>query len=338
MQRIRLAGVPEQVNLPIRICLDEGIFQRYGVDVEYRVVPEGTGKLMELVESGEVDIAIMVADGFIAGRANGRKVNLYGTYVSSPLVWAVAGLPGPTAIEDLNQISEFNATKQFKYGISRRGSGSHTMAFYTNMKHGLGALNDESSFVVANNFQGLRKGVTDTVFDAFLWETFTTKPFFDSGELHKIGEVSTPWPAFLFVGATKSAAAMRLHGTIDFSQTVRTRLFPALRDGIEIFRGEHGRSVNISIERICSEFNFKPEDAREWLSKCRYNIPTTTVEETAGRDSDRLFAVNETVFADAVRVMQQAGLVGVDFSSAMLWDENDVISFCGVALASNAAE
>ena len=116
------------------------------------------GKLLELVESGEVDIAIMVTDGFIAGRAHGRKVNLLGTYVSSPLIWAVAGLPGPTAIEDIDQITAYNSEKQFKYGISRRGSGSHTMAFYTNMKHELGAL-DDNAFVIANNFQGLRKGL-----------------------------------------------------------------------------------------------------------------------------------------------------------------------------------
>ena len=30
------------------------------------------------------------------------------------------------------------------------------------------------------------------------------------------------------------------------------------------------------------------------------------------------------MFANAVQVMQQAGLVGIDFSPAMLWDDNDI--------------
>ena len=40
--------------------------------------------------SGEVDLALTVTDAFMVGKANGRRVQLLGTFVESPLVWAVA--------------------------------------------------------------------------------------------------------------------------------------------------------------------------------------------------------------------------------------------------------
>ena len=41
--KLVLAGVPEQVNIPLLICLKQGIFQKYGIDFEYKIIPEGTG-------------------------------------------------------------------------------------------------------------------------------------------------------------------------------------------------------------------------------------------------------------------------------------------------------
>ena len=47
--------------------------------------------MIEALENGEADVALTVTDGFIVGKANGKKIDLLGTYVKSPLVWAVAG-------------------------------------------------------------------------------------------------------------------------------------------------------------------------------------------------------------------------------------------------------
>ena len=112
----------------------------------------------------------------------------------------------------------------------------------------------------------------------------------------QIGEVSTPWPAFVFVGSTKSAATARLAATaggtaaggttaVDlFSQAVRMQLFPAIQEGIELFTGQSVRGgwegVDSSIQRICAEFNFKPEDAETWLAKCRFGFVTFSVNST----------------------------------------------------------
>ena len=48
---IRVIGVPEQVNIPIKICLEQKIFRKHGVDVQYTEVKEGTGKMLQMLDS-----------------------------------------------------------------------------------------------------------------------------------------------------------------------------------------------------------------------------------------------------------------------------------------------
>lgn len=321
--KLVIAGVPEQVNLPIQLCIEQQIFVEFGLDIEYRIVPEGTGKLIELVESGEVDIAIMVTDGFIVGRSNGKHINLLGTYVDSPLLWAIAAHP-QSSMDGIRDINAERMGKAPKYGISRRGSGSHTMAFYTNMKHELGAIDDTTSFVVANNFAGLRQGVAEKNIDVFLWETFTTKPYFDNGDLRKVGEVPTPWPAFVFVGSDRRHESPQ--DDAEFASLVRQRFYPAVAEGIRRFQGRVEGTEFIPdeaiVQRICSEFRFKPEDARLWLSRCRYGIPSKNEV-----DIDKLFAVDAEGIANAVDILRDAGLINCRFECLQLWDSNKAITF-----------
>jgi ABC-type nitrate/sulfonate/bicarbonate transport system substrate-binding protein len=59
--------------------------------------------MMKKLEAGEADLAITVTDGFIAGKASGANVALVGTYVDSPLTWAVCAHPD----SKLSSISDF---------------------------------------------------------------------------------------------------------------------------------------------------------------------------------------------------------------------------------------
>jgi len=52
---ITLAAVPEQVNIPIKICLEQGIFNKHNIDVNYVVVPEGTGNVYCIFNDVSVD-------------------------------------------------------------------------------------------------------------------------------------------------------------------------------------------------------------------------------------------------------------------------------------------
>ncbi len=131
-------------------------------------VPEGTGKM--LLECGEADIAMTVSDAFIVANAESRNVELVGTWLD---------------LLKHRQTITGNPHCKLRVGISRPGSGSQTMATYMAMLHRLDYVHGVE-FVVANNFDGFKKGIESDNFDLFLWETFTTKSGFDSDVLSNI--------------------------------------------------------------------------------------------------------------------------------------------------------
>ena len=209
----RLGFVPEQVNLPLVICHEKGIFARHGLEVSFQLVPEGTGKMLDLLESEEIDIAFPVTDALIVAAAKGRPVTLLGTYVASPLIWsAVTG--NSAAFNNFEDLRDRN--KPVTIAVSRFGSGSHTMGQYAGSLYELKDLH----FHVSNTFAGLRDDVNSGAADFFLWEKFTTKPWVDRGELLAIGEVPTPWTAFSI--ATKSIS---ISGTYNMHTTSISLLF-----------------------------------------------------------------------------------------------------------------
>lgn len=149
--------------------------------------------MIEMLENGVVDIAMTVSDALLVAISKGRKVALNGVYATSPLVWAVATHPKYKELGDSPEaLSKFfsdlvanSEQKQARAGISRLGSGSQSMACYLAMLQGFNHQKD-LSFHVANNIHGLLEGIQRDSFDFFLWETFTTKPYFDRGDLHKV--------------------------------------------------------------------------------------------------------------------------------------------------------
>lgn len=308
MPRLVLAAVPEQVNIPILLCLERKIFERYGLEVVHRVVPEGTGKMLDLLESGEVDVALTVTDGFIAGKAGGRRVRLVGTFADSPLVWAVACSGRNEASSSLATLSDLKTgqglSRKCRVGISRIGSGSHTMGIYMGKK----ILGEQESleYVVANNFQGLRDGTHKGDFDVFMWETFTTKPFFDSGELRKVGEVPTPWTAFSFVCSTEGGSERKEQ----IDKILSDSLFPALQEGVVAFVGDSEREA--TLDRICNEHGHQRRDAAQWLESCSYAVSTAegsaimSLEVTPTKSP---FSINRDHTARAMDILKEVGLV-----------------------------
>jgi hypothetical protein len=229
--------------------------------VKLRHIPEGTGKMISLLEDGEVDIAMTVTDALIVGIASGqRKVNLAGTFVDSPLVWALAAAPGSDPKSFF--VDNNNLKRSVRFGVSRLGSGSHTMANYAAAMHAESVEPlPESNFTVANNIEGLVQGIQNSDFDLFLWETFTTKPLFDNSVLRKVLEIPTPWTAFSFACGVGSNAPSTTK-----CKAIRDLLYPALAEGCMIFKRNE---MDQSVRRICGDFGHTEEDAKLWLSRCR---------------------------------------------------------------------
>ena len=65
MTTLKIAGVPEHFNLPWHLCIEEGRFEQSGIDAQWTDVPEGTGKLCQMLRDGSTDIAVILTEGII---------------------------------------------------------------------------------------------------------------------------------------------------------------------------------------------------------------------------------------------------------------------------------
>lgn len=159
-------------------------------------------------------------------------------------------------------------------GISRIGSGSYVMPFVLATQKN---WTKEFKFEIHDNFKNLRDGVnhtgTVTKSDAFMWEVFTTKKYYDSKEIKQIGQIYTPWPSWVVTASTDVIASKK--------ETLAGFL-ASVNEGIEYFNGHHDEAVKY----ISDNLDYSAEDARAWLQT------VTFVKDVSKVDPD---VVNKTV-------------------------------------------
>jgi len=191
MKKVRIAGVPEHFNLPWHLCIEDGSFDDAGIDLEWIDVPEGTGKMCQMLESGETDLAIVLTEGIVKAVASGNPSKIIQNYVESPLLWGVHTKFGKNTEELLQKTNPIIA-------ISRMGSGSHLMAFVWAQKRGIQP--EQLQFKIVHTLDGAVEHLKNESADFFLWERFTTQPLVSAGIFQRIDECPTPWPCFVLVG------------------------------------------------------------------------------------------------------------------------------------------
>jgi DNA-binding transcriptional LysR family regulator len=68
MAKVTLACVPEHFSLPLHLPASLEKFRAdAGVDLNVRIAKGGTGEMVGLLESGEIDIAVALTEGLLAG-------------------------------------------------------------------------------------------------------------------------------------------------------------------------------------------------------------------------------------------------------------------------------
>lgn len=87
MKSLRVAGVPEHFNLPWHLADEEGAFESAGIDLQWIDVPEGTGKMCQMLREDETDMAVILTEGIIKDICDGNPSSIVQTYVESPLSW-----------------------------------------------------------------------------------------------------------------------------------------------------------------------------------------------------------------------------------------------------------
>jgi len=141
-----------------------------------------------------------------------------------------------------------------------------------------------SDSVVLQTFANLRAAVNDGTADFFMWEHFTSKRYYDNGEIRKLGDIYTPWPSWHIVATTKVLSS-------DTGKAKVRELFEKLDQGIEYFRGHHDEAV----QYISTELDYSEEDAREWLKTVKF--------------SDKTEGLNPDVVSSCMRVLWKAGVL-----------------------------
>jgi len=253
MTEIRVGGVPEHFNIPWEIAQNKNLCNIDGININFIKIAGGTGEMLSSLKANKLDVIVAVTESLIAGIAKEKDsdIRLIGTYVESPLIWAVSVSPN-----NLDTIKTLEDLRNKRIGISRYGSGSHTMSYVLANKYHIDP--NEFKFVVKRDFEGLRQGIRDNEIDAFMWETFMTKPYYDSGVLRKLGEIKTPWPAFS-LSSTKEY--------ITKNKLLLEKLLRTIEKATSIFTNQQEEYSKVLSER----FGLKQEDAIQWFKTVKFS-------------------------------------------------------------------
>lgn len=188
MKTVKIAGVPEHFNLPWRLCIENGEFEAENIDLQWKNIPEGTGKMCQMLRDGETDMAVILTEGIVKDIVAGNPSKIVQIYVQSPLIWGIH----VAAKSDFHTIKDL---RNKKATISRLGSGSQLMAYVN--AHEQGWKTDDLEFEIINTIDGAVEALTNGTADYFMWEHFMTKPLVDQGIFRRVGDCPTPWPSFV---------------------------------------------------------------------------------------------------------------------------------------------
>lgn len=265
---IRIGGVPEHFNLPWQLAAERDIFSSENIDLAWTVYAGGTGAMTKALSNGELDIAIMLTEGFIAAANQGLKAKIAKVYIETPLVWGI--YTGANS-----KLKSLNDVNKGKYAISRFGSGSHLMAMIHAGQRGeqLG----EKNFIVVNSLHGAIQSLVRNETNLFYWEKFMTRPFVKSGELNLIGEFSAPWSSFLIVASDH---------VIKTKASVVQRMLQIMNAECIAFKQD-----NSSVIYLRKKFEMSIPEARTWLKNTQWNYDYHVEEKSLANAKEALVSI-----------------------------------------------
>ncbi|MCX2719657.1 substrate-binding domain-containing protein [Lentiprolixibacter aurantiacus] len=268
MIEVRIAGVPEHFNLPWHMAIEEGAFADKGIDLQWEDVPEGTGRMCNMLANEQTDLAITLTEGIVKSIAEGNKVRVLQEYISTPLLWGVH-------VAYNSPFTDPSELEGGKVAISRYGSGSHLMAFVHAREKGWDT--EDLQFEVVNTLDGAVDSLQSGWADYFMWEHFTTKPLVDNNTFRRLEDCPTPWPCFV----------------IAVRQSFLNKNEQLVKEILNTINGYSREFKQIpSIDRtLANRYGQQLDDIREWLSKTRWSqkqLDVLTVDNVI----DTLFGLN----------------------------------------------
>jgi ABC-type nitrate/sulfonate/bicarbonate transport system substrate-binding protein len=268
MKTIKIAGVPEHFNLPWHLCLENGEFEEAGIDLQWTDVPEGTGKMCQMLIDGETDIAVILTEGIVKNITAGNLSKIVQVYVESPLIWGIH-------VDAKSNYTSLSDLENTKVAISRLGSGSNLMAFVNAQNQGW--KTNDLQFEIVNTIDGAVEALSNGTADYFMWEKFMTKPLVDNGTFRKIAECPTPWPCFVI--AVRNEILEKHPQTIELILEIINTTTSEFKDIPSINR------------TLASRFSQKTEDIDAWLAQTHWSQKNITIE-TLNKVQNQLFGLH----------------------------------------------
>lgn len=246
--KIRVGGVPEHFNIPWHTAMGSGRFYSNDIELNWKDYPGGTGAMCSDLNSGKLDVAIVLSEGAVADIIKNQKNEILQYYVKSPLTWGIH-----TGKENFGK--NIDALSGSKYAISRFGSGSHLMAYVDAEQRGWTLQEDQ--FNVVDNLDGAVSSLSENESQLFFWEKFTTKPYVEKGIFERVSECKTPWPCFMIIArksfvANNEDAVRRLMDTINESCAFCSELSDI-------------------IQLISEKYQLKTADVKEWYKELEWS-------------------------------------------------------------------
>jgi ABC-type nitrate/sulfonate/bicarbonate transport system substrate-binding protein len=266
---LRIGGVPEHYNLPWHLYLESDAAAELPLALEWIDTPGGTGEMVAMLASGELELAVTLMEGAVKAIAAGSPSVLLRTYVASPLQWGVH-VP---ATSDLNSMADLAG---HRFAISRLGSGSHLMAHV--LADDLGFVAGDDNFVQVGGLEGARKALGGGEAEIFLWDRSMTSPYVEAGEFRRVGVIQTPWPAFVVVAHTEVAD--------EYAEAI-TSLLDDVADAAQALVANPDR-----VDLVAERYGLDPAEVTAWFDETEWDCAKPMDADVVATIQDRLVALD----------------------------------------------
>jgi hypothetical protein len=243
IKTLRITGVPEHFNYPLRLLAQEQPLLKAGIELVWNEESRGSGQLLQDLKNGDTDLALLLTESFLKDCASGGQNKMLGYHVLSPLIWGIHESPR------IHSSTTVNSKKNFF--VSRMGSGSHLMAQVLAGREGWPM--DSLTFQIIDNLEGAVAAYSRGEEGYFLWEKYTTSPAVAQGALVRTGELPSPWPCFVWVASPQAIA--------NWSD----KIF-AIRDAVYAISAALVKQPDL-VERLVQAYQLAPALVSEWLAQ-----------------------------------------------------------------------
>lgn len=248
MTGFKIGGVPEHFNLPWRMAIEEGRFRDRNIHLHWSDMGGGTGQMIRGLETGSLDIAVLLTEGITKAILQGLKAKIVQVYVTTPLHWGIH-VPYNSDIASVDQLEDQT------FAISREGSGSHLMAFVKASQEGWSTT--QLKFNVVGDIYGGLWALQNNEAQAFLWEKYTTHPHTEQKKCRYIDEVVTPWPCFVI--AVREEIADTYPEELAAICEIVNQKAQELKSNEDI------------VDLICWRYNLRHGQVENWLQETDWN-------------------------------------------------------------------